>query len=227
MLKLLKSESGVVPIFEVILLALVLVGAGYATYRVYSAHKAVDARQQPISHRPKLTPTPNPTARWKTYISQAEGLSFQYPADWKLKDTGSPDPLYDGVELDGPEGIEVQWSAALDGLGGSCDVNKDPHLYFHAISPKVGLKGHYGTYVVEMGPKDSTEHVAIDSDRPDGGVAYKVGDIGQCLHYTTFFAKDGERQMWLQGFASTNGLVRPLKASEIETLRSIMLSAKY
>jgi hypothetical protein len=118
----------------------------------------VDLRVQPLSHKSKIV---DPTASWKTYTSEAEGLSFKYPADWTTSDPGDPGPGVEAMNFIGPDHLKLSWSDNVYGLGGGCDATKGPHVIFESIEatqlPRVsaitiGKQGTNTSVHSSMGP---------------------------------------------------------------------------
>src|SRR5581483_5820286 len=89
-----KNQSGFSAV-EVILVVIIVGLVGFIGWYVWH-NRAMKVAPSTLSSAtasttPKTTttsPTPNPYAGWKTYISLKEGLSFKYPASW----TASNDP---------------------------------------------------------------------------------------------------------------------------------------
>jgi Flp pilus assembly pilin Flp len=227
-----KDERGAVFI-ELIVLAVVVAVAGIAAIRYFDHKKAVNPAATPVARTPAATH--GPYAGWKTYVSKREGLSFKYPVDWTVKDIGDPTGSldYDSAEIISPSGLKLLWNSYSTGLGGACDPNANPHVFFHAVTQ---VPGAPDAYIIEAGPKGSTTHVGI-IDRDIYGRrldrAPQVGDTGVCLRYTLFKSRDGQRDMWLSapGVAVTTSLEaslqRALTADEISIVKAAMMSLRY
>jgi hypothetical protein len=228
MRKTLHSETGAVPVVEVVLLVAVLALASFAVYQGYKARHTVNQLSKPVPHQSKQSPSPSPsksaTADWKTYTSKQEGLSFKYPPDWTAQNTGAVDPSGDGVTLTGPTGAHVVWSSMVSGLGGGCDPAKQPHIFFHALTPIPALPN---AYVLEYGMKDQTRSVAVVDGTFASSIPLKIGDTGTCMYYALFKSKDGTRNMWLSSGGSEWLSGRALPAADIAMLKTIMLTASY
>jgi hypothetical protein len=85
--KTLRSETGAVPLLEVVLLVAVLGLAGFAVLQGYKARHTSNQVSKPVPHLVKQSPSPSSTpkdetANWETYTSALEGLSIKYPQDW-------------------------------------------------------------------------------------------------------------------------------------------------
>ncbi len=132
MSKILKSQSGIVPVFEAILLVLVLAVLGFAGYRVYAEkYTAPKPADQKVAKKATPTPTPqatpNPYTGWKSYTLKYEKMTFKYPSDLTVQDTSmattaadNVTPGMDRVRLVGSGGFVLSIQTGLDGIGGGC-----------------------------------------------------------------------------------------------------------
>jgi hypothetical protein len=117
-----------------IVLILALIGAtGYLAYQNYQLKQQVSQLQT----TPSPTPSPDPTANWKTYKDEAVGFSLMYPSTWNYsieqETTMSKDP-YSGntsfsgqVQFNGKEGLIILTYG--DGFGGGlCSATPNAEL---------------------------------------------------------------------------------------------------
>ncbi len=225
----LKNERGSALVIEIIVLAVVLAAAGFAAYN-YFQHKHQTGPAQPsVSQKPSTSPsaspspTPDPYSGWSTYKSKTEGLSFRYPPGWKFENSGASEPADDGGSFIGPDNLEVDWNSAVSGIGGACDKQTEPHIFFYQITRVPAVPSDY---LVELG-KGNISSLDIVNTQYDTAVPLRVGDTGECLFYPLFKSKDGTRSMWLQGQSIVNGRPQPLTTNQITVLQKILLSVTY
>jgi hypothetical protein len=123
--KLFTSQRGAVPIFEVLLLLLVVGVLGLVSYRVYTERTSAPKQAATTAPTPAKS-TKTPVVETKLFTSKLEKLSFKYPATWKLEtsyeneNVMTGDPL-EATMLTGPNGTKVQLLVPVDGIGGACD----------------------------------------------------------------------------------------------------------
>jgi hypothetical protein len=95
------------------LVLLTILFSGVYFLGIYHGMNQNSASKTPIQTAVKPTPTPNPTANWKTYTNNNLGLTIKYPSDW----TAPPDVLTkganDGFSIGGgtfssPEAVSYQ-----------------------------------------------------------------------------------------------------------------------
>lgn len=102
---------------------------------------------------------PTQKVRLKSYASNSELVTFQYPENWvSVKPPlGSSDPQGDAISLRSPSGtVQIDWVSSLSGFGGGCDPKatlgiKSAELSpcpLHTVIDKVGIKGAQGLFVV-------------------------------------------------------------------------------
>lgn len=88
----------IIGVFTLVILIVVVVGINLIGEIFFGWGKTVD-------HVPTLsktaTPTPDPTANWKTYTNNEMGFTIKYPSDWveKLDPQGGVDSIYDPVSI--------------------------------------------------------------------------------------------------------------------------------
>lgn len=219
---LLKNERGSV-IFEAILVALVLVAIGSA---FYFANKARTSKNDysvvvPKSNKAATTaptPTPDPYAGWKQYCSKQEKSCFKYPTTWTAKDVSAVDPSGDGLQLTSPAGTKVWFESVVSGLGGACDATKDPHVFINKV---IAEPNAANVYIVESGDRNNTLHIGLVNGT--NGQAPKLGDIGDCIYYTTFKSKQNpSNDTWFE----SNGTA-DFDTSDLATAELMLKSYTY
>lgn len=219
-----KNESGGVLVFELVLLVLVLVAAGYAVWQYQQNKNAVNQPVTPtIHHTPSPSATPDPYAGWQSYTSKTEGLSFKYPSTWTFDNTGASNPAEDGGSFNGPSGLQVDWNSDISGIGGACNKAIDPHVFFYQITPQPSLSN---AYVIALG-NGSVNSVSLVNTQYDTFTPIKLGDTGDCLFYPLFKSKDSSRNMMLQGEDFLGGKQQTLSTAQISLLNQILLSVHY
>jgi hypothetical protein len=114
------------PILSTLLISGIVFGfGGY----YFGKQQSITNQNQPTTTLPtEVSPSPTDTATQvgsTTYTSSFEKLSFKYPDNWKVTQSQKADSLNgDSMTIQSPSGkVEVNWIAAIDGLGGSCDPN--------------------------------------------------------------------------------------------------------
>lgn len=81
-----KKSSPLFVIALILLLVVVLGLGGYFVWTKYFNKTEVTPTPSPVAEVIS-TPTPDPTADWKTYTNTAVGFSVRYPSDWRLVGT--------------------------------------------------------------------------------------------------------------------------------------------
>jgi len=134
----LKNQKGAALVFELIILAAVLVVAGFAGYQYVKNVKAVNKATTPKPHvAAKASPSslPDPTASWKTYHEVYENASYKYPPSWNFAVSDQPFTLGEEVETDtltSPTGFTLAFSSPLQGIGGACGTLDDTETVYSA-----------------------------------------------------------------------------------------------
>jgi hypothetical protein len=116
-----------------IVIVLLIISLGYLFYQNYNLKN--DLQQMEVNHSQmenlqqvsdeKTEETPKVTM--KTYTSNTEKISFQYPSNWTsvkplIESNGDPSVDYSDLSLRSPSGeVTVNWVSFVDGLGGGCD----------------------------------------------------------------------------------------------------------
>ena len=93
----------------------------------------------------QATPTPNPTADWKTHRSEKFMVELKYPPDWELHDSTNQENPYLQIIKRGPSGSELDWtdgSVLSISMTDSIEVNLEkefvlPHDIVEKMNPKV------------------------------------------------------------------------------------------
>jgi len=81
-------------IFIIVLGVVILVVIGIGSYLLGTRKNQTVVQNQQITTSPTVTqpsPTPNPTANWKTYTSTKYGFGIKYPLDFKTSDLSRGD----------------------------------------------------------------------------------------------------------------------------------------
>jgi hypothetical protein len=198
------------------LLILVIVGLiGFVGWYVWhsknNANKALT--NAGVSSSATITKT-NPYAGWKQYCSNQEKSCFKYPLRWETKYIGAVDPSGDGIQLTSPAGTVLWFQSAVSGLGGACDISKDPHVFINKVIIEPSVTN---LYVVETAGGANTDHSTIHIGLINGtsGQAPQTGDTGSCLYYTTFKSKhDPTMHTWFE----SNGSLNPADISAAELI---------
>lgn len=77
-----KQKKKFIIIGIVIIALLLLARSSFAAYQFVKPPRLNRKQRQITSIIPKRSPTPGPTADWKTYTNTQYGFSFKYPAGW-------------------------------------------------------------------------------------------------------------------------------------------------
>lgn len=72
------QNKGIVEVFVLVLILVVAIAGGAYYLGRFSTKLQPTKTQQPA----QITPSPDPTANWKTYTSEDTTFSFKYPSDW-------------------------------------------------------------------------------------------------------------------------------------------------
>lgn len=111
----------------VILLTTILNAVVFGTGGYYLAKTKYLSKQSTVEQQ-LATPTSasDVSTSLTKYTSTTEKLSFEYPSDWISSDeyTKSNFPEGDSFGIEDPSGtVHVSWTAAIDGVGGGCDID--------------------------------------------------------------------------------------------------------
>lgn len=124
MKRLMKNESGAFLLFELIVLAIVLLATGYAFYQYNANKNKVAQATAPKPHivaKPSLSASPSPYAGWQTYCSDTGGICFKYPQNWTEAQSGQ-EPYITLTVTSPSKAVQVIYDPALQGIGGSCPL---------------------------------------------------------------------------------------------------------
>lgn len=189
----LKDERGAVLIVELVVLAVVLAAAGFAAYQ-YVGHKNVSNKAAaPKPHIvAKSSPSPSPYAGWKSYTSTFEKLTFKYPTSWKpVAPLESNVTGADSFAIQSPDGLQVSWVAAADGLGGACNNTIMPGTAVPANEPgacpywmvidKQKLSGADLSYVAGVVTSDGTTYRPWCALQASDGIVQSESNIGYLM----------------------------------------------
>ena len=78
--------------FIVLIAVILLVAAGVGGY-ILGTNQNQTVQTQPVTQLPQPSPTPDPTANWKTYSNTKYDFSFKYPSEWEIDDSSSNDDV--------------------------------------------------------------------------------------------------------------------------------------
>jgi hypothetical protein len=117
-MKHLKDQRGVAFVLELVLVVAVLTLAGVGVYT--ATHN-----KKPQTAVAKSSTTPAASIALKSGLLSAQKIAFTYPSSWSLSNTsspvpGDPDVSTDMAILTSPNGLVVQLSTGLIGVGGAC-----------------------------------------------------------------------------------------------------------
>lgn len=104
---------------------------------------------------------------WLTYKDQYEGLSFSYPADWKLEKIDKTKELkvyssswkgpFQDIVLTSPSGFSMKLQSHIDGIGGGCNFEDCPTVNVISVDPVSKLKDGSKLYLVKIEIKDHND----------------------------------------------------------------------
>lgn len=245
-----NNESGAL---DVILVLLIVIALGVAAVGLYLRDKnnRPMPNPAPVSKvAPKAKPTqaaPAPAARppyipktdsktgWKIYTSSYEGISFEFPPNWKFDDTpgGLDSPDGDLVQLTAPDGFSLTFSAPLSGIGGACNPDTDPHNYIDQIVP-LSVRAKNQLYQILIRYQG---HKALGVVDLINGKAPVIGDTGACLYYPAFLSRTDNPQVIQFSTTVQNALTSDstdkltddqyLAQPDVKTAEQIFKSLKY
>ncbi len=169
-------------IIEVVLAIIVVAAIGAAIYARQKAQTNSAATQPKTATKSEAsTGKPNQDAvynGWQTYSSSEEGLTFRYPADWKLKteqvEFDAEHNLTDKATVTSPSGLTLSYWAAAGGLGGACETSQCPDVQTYRVEKLPHANGPTDLYYVE----GSTKSNAVE-DRYKGQYSPQFGLIGK------------------------------------------------
>lgn len=95
-----KTNSFLVTLLSVLLLISVFI-AGFFAYQTQSLVKELNTLKVVSTPNVAVSPSPDPTANWKTYTNTELAVEFKYPSDWSLTDTNQNGRVIFGPALDG------------------------------------------------------------------------------------------------------------------------------
>ena len=203
----LKDQRGMALIFEIVLVAFVLVVVGLAVFSSYS-HKTG------ISPTPTPTSAPSTAAGYTLYTSQhVPGLSFQYPSTWRA--VPSQIPSGDGVSITSPNGTVMWWSSENQIVPTpGCPANETIRATFSAALPSAP-----GLNLVQYDVTDYSgthTHMGVTS-----GPMPAPATLMTCPYLPVFQSHTDANHNLLFG---SNGPVQP---ADIQAARQILESLKY
>lgn len=162
-------------------------------------------------------------AGWPEYCSKQEKACFRYPPDWNIdaKQNATVDPDGDGLDLVSKSGTMVSFRSSISSLGGGCELDKVPHIFFQEVRELPKQAGFYiVTYTYGNTPEAKQKPFIALIDAREG--VPKVGDTGWCMYYPLFNARNTPgSQSW---FGSVNTWVRQ---EDIQTVLLMLESYRY
>lgn len=208
-------------------LPLLAVGLLVATTAVMFVYSLWSNRYLPMSTRANaasasvgepLTSQPNHALPvkyegWRSYISSREtGLSFSYPADWRLE-TARETTSGESVRVISPLGTTVVFNSDVSGTDGKCLPSSPTWKYFY--SAKTMAPGYA---VVGLNRDDIHLHYGVVRA---GDIQLAGTDSGSCLSFLFFPSQTGSgRHLRLH----TDGQIA---RTDLETAKAILLSFNY
>lgn len=156
-----KQHGSALTVTVIIILVVALLGAlGFVFYQNFMPKVA--------EQTPSTTETNETAAEMKTFVSQENAISFEYPADWTATETvgsGSSASYYESsVTVKNDLGKTVAQLQIGGGLGGTCDPNSPSYLTNTTISEPVTIQG-----------LSSTSFGYTLSEAPDGSYSAAYG----------------------------------------------------
>jgi hypothetical protein len=156
----LKNNRGftVVEGLLIAIIVMMLAGGGYYVYQARQDKTKADATPAPKAE--------DPTKDWKSYTAPVDGLTFKYPADWKLKtETGNaPGGEQETATVSSPDGFELIVTDPIDGFGGGCE-DPCPIVTETYSAEKYDGLGIANLYIVKQWVYDTTDKVPANDKR--------------------------------------------------------------
>jgi len=186
-------------------LVLILILAG-GTYFLGQKTATKTTEKTPIHTVTSPTPISDTTnadgtTGWKTFTAQS-GVSFKYPSGWTPKEKITPKdssgfgPL-EGVTITSPNGIVINYSDHISGLGGGCDPADCPNNHILKVEP-VNIPGYGTLNLVELVVKDSNDSSVLYASVGLDSKTYpnlQVGSTKQFGYNIMFNDKDPKKYL--------------------------------
>jgi hypothetical protein len=189
-MRIFNDEKGAVLIFELVVLAVVLVTAGFAMYQYVGHKNAASKAATPRPYAASLSPLPakpsDPYASWPTFNGTCSGYSFKYPSDWKVSLANS---FIGGqcqiTTVESPSGNKLMWIPGYFGDGPGCDWSDMPGgkndcpteitLKSEDVALPGGVNGGYLTEQIVCNETKKCEGRVALAAGADGGPRFQVG----------------------------------------------------
>ena len=118
------------------------------------------------------TPTPDPTADWKTYESEKLGVSFKYPEEWYLNEEVIPNSVFIAAGKIGYGGIVV-----AEGNDYNTEYEGTSKLEINKLNTDVGETGGYTTLRLPDIYVDKTTAAVLETKPDKIGINYPLDTI--------------------------------------------------
>lgn len=192
--------------------------------------------QMPMVTQVKIESTPVITPRitesindWKIYIDPYLNATFSYPANWQIKSINTVDSNVKGVELDSPEGLQIQYAPTVSGLGGGCDPADCPMVKTRSVKKIDNTNSKSDLYLVE-GKVNETKRFGLMSSFKSSSLP-EVGEKKQFPYYMLFFTPK-ETLAWFMVTAMEDKYMKIsdeeyFNLPEVKIAEQILSSFKY
>jgi hypothetical protein len=211
-----NSGFGIIGIFITIIVITIIGGVSWIFYGNFVKKSPPAVSTQSSNSTTSPSSTPDPYSGWLQYCSKQEKSCFKYPNTWATKDVSSVDPNGDGISLTSPNGTILWFQSAVSGIGGTCNSDTDPHVFID----KVIAEPHVSNlYIVETkyGNTGSVIHIGLVNGVDDH--APQTGDIGYCIHFTTFKSRhDPSIDAWFEINGNSNTYLKPVDIPAVELI---------
>lgn len=225
MKKLNQGGFSVIEGVLIFIIVAIIAGAGVYVYKANqdfanNVEKASTVQQK----EKKLFTEKNLGNGYIEYCSNKEKACFDYPEDWQRKsDVPISDEEYfkdaDSATFTSPNGSNIVWYSAVDGLGGACEKNTTrPNVVITKVSQPKGASHLAVIRSTQEGViKDNIAMVNFAED----GKEIETGDTGECILIPAFSSMHEERTLQ---FGDIHGEVKPEDRDAVE---KILLSFRY
>lgn len=101
----------------ILVLFLLAAGLSFFAWESYRLKSQLGQVQPSPSVEPLPSPSADPTANWLTYTNNVHKISFKYPTDWQLDQTGDSEPINARARLN-KDNAEIALFLNVEGIGG-------------------------------------------------------------------------------------------------------------
>ncbi len=183
--------------------------------------------------KPTTTSTPSPTqspmAHWSLYASKYLGASFQYPADWKVKIDEASLPGVEAISIQSPEGLTINFSPEVSGLGGGCVPPNCPLVKTRKVTKLENTNSLIDLYLVEGGV-DTMKRFGLMSAVNKGPIP-TVGEKKEFPYYVLFSTKKNSQGWFLVNATEPKYIQMTdeefFNLPEVKTAEMVISSFKY